>query len=358
MYESPFWSPQSLSGPIDFNPPPRPRLSIVIPCYNEESCLAEVYERVSLAAKQAAGDDYEIVFVDDGSKDQTWAVINSYGRQDKRVLALRLSRNHGHQLALSAGLDLCHGELILIIDADLQDPPELLPSMMELMQAQHADVVYAVREQRSGETWLKRVTARAFYRVLSAASDGAPIPMDTGDFRLITRRALDVLRAMPERSRFIRGMVAWIGFTQIPFRYKRDERFAGQTGYPLGKMLRLALDALTGFSSAPLRLAGYAGMLFSLLAVLLIGYSLIEWSYGHTIPGWTSLMVMSLVIGSVQMFVLSMLGEYVGRLYNQAQDRPLYIVSEISGRMRSLPTQGIVSPPDRAGVTFESIVAA
>jgi glycosyltransferase involved in cell wall biosynthesis len=256
---------------------------------------------------------------------------------------LRLSRNHGHQLALSAGLDLCHGELILIIDADLQDPPELLGQMIETMSAQQADVVYALRAERRGETWLKRATAKAFYRILSLASDGTAIPLDTGDFRLMSRRALDVLVAMPERSRFIRGMVAWIGSKQIPFRYERDERFAGKTNYPFLKMLRLAFDALTGFSSAPLRMAGYAGLLFTLLAGALIAYSVVEWSAGRTIPGWTSLIVVILVVGSVQMFVRGMMGEYIGRLYNQSKHRPLYIVSDVAGDVRGAPSLGIVA---------------
>lgn len=322
---------------------PRPALSIVAPCHNEELCLDALYDRVTRAAEAVVGSDFEIVLVDDGSRDGTWTVIERLAEADARVIGLRLSRNHGHQLALSAGLDLCSGELILIIDADLQDPPELLAPMIELMASAEADVVYALRNARAGETWLKRATAKAFYRVMAWASDGVDIPLDTGDFRLMSRRALDVLCAMPERARFIRGMVAWVGFRQVPLRYDRDERFAGETGYPLFKMVRLAIDALTGFSSAPLRFAGYVGALFTLLALVLIGTSLAEWMAGHTVPGWTSLIVVMLVIGSVQMFVLSLMGEYLARLYNQSKDRPLYIVSEVAGDMRTLPSLGVIA---------------
>jgi len=336
----PFWKAQARA---DGTPHARARLSIVAPCHNEEACLDVLYARVSCAARAAVGDDFEIVLVDDGSTDHTWDVIGALAEHDGRVLGLRLSRNHGHQLALSAGLDLCQGDLILIIDADLQDPPELLGRMMETMAAQEADVVYALRAARHGETWLKRASAKAFYRLLSLASDGIAIPLDTGDFRLMTRRALDVLCAMPERTRFIRGMVAWIGFKQVPLRYERDERLAGKTSYPFFKMLRLALDALTGFSSAPLRLAGYAGLLFTVLAGGLIVYSIAEWFAGRTIPGWTSLIVVMLVIGSVQMFVLGLMGEYIGRLYNQSQNRPLYVVSDVAGVVGTAPSLGVVA---------------
>ncbi|WP_353227449.1 glycosyltransferase family 2 protein [Novosphingobium sp.] len=340
MYEQPFWKAPAAT---DAAPRPRPRLSIVAPCYNEEACLDAFYHRAVAAASTVAGDDFEIVLVDDGSRDATWHIISNLAEYDPRVLALRLSRNHGHQLALSAGLDLCHGELILIIDADLQDPPELLGSMIDTMMREQADVVYATRAERQGETWLKRATAKGFYRLLALASDGTDIPLDTGDFRLMTRRALDVLNAMPESSRFIRGMVAWIGFTQVPFRYQRDERYAGTTKYPLVKMVRLALDALTGFSSAPLRLAGYMGLVFTLLATAMIAFAIAEWAAGQTIPGWTSLIVVVLVIASAQMFVLGLMGEYIGRIYNQSKNRPLYIVRDVVGGLRETPALGVVA---------------
>ena len=234
-------------------------LSIVIPCYNEQECLAALHERLAKAAKAAVGGDYELVLVNDGSRDRTWEMMRELAAKDPRLVAVNLSRNHGHQLALTAGLDLCRGDTILIIDADLQDPPELLSDMMLTMAREQADVVYGVRTHRAGETPFKRATAHAFYRMLARATE-VDIPLDAGDFRLMSRRALDALLAMPEQARFIRGMVAWIGFRQVPFAYKRDERFAGTTKYPVRKMIRFAIDALTGFSSAPLKLASHAGL--------------------------------------------------------------------------------------------------
>jgi polyisoprenyl-phosphate glycosyltransferase len=220
--------------------------------------------------------------------------------------------------------------LILVVDADLQDPPELLGDMVETMRREGADVVYGVRKSRAGETAFKRATAHGFYRLLANATD-VDIPLDAGDFRLMSRRALDVLLAMPEQARFIRGMVAWIGFRQVPILYHRDERFAGETKYPLAKMLRFAFDALTGFSSAPLKLASHAGFALSIGSVLIVLYIVYAWLSGHSIQGWTSLMLVVVVLGAVQMFVLALMGEYIGRLYNEAKGRPLYIVQEIAG---------------------------
>jgi glycosyltransferase involved in cell wall biosynthesis len=217
----------------------RPRLSVVIPCYNEEACLHELHRRVSAAAREAAGASHEIVLINDGSKRRSWAVMQELSRRDSRVVAINLSRNHGHQLALTAGLDLCAGERILIIDADLQDPPELLSAMMAEMDRHQADVVYAVRRARSGETAFKKATAKLFYRLLDKLTD-VDIPLDTGDFRLMSRRALDAFLSLPEQARFIRGMVSWVGFRQIPFAYDRQERFSGATKYPLRKMIAFA----------------------------------------------------------------------------------------------------------------------
>jgi len=306
------------------------KLSIVVPCFNEEACLGELHRRLSAAARDAARDDYELVLVNDGSRDASWPAMRAMAAEDSHVVAVNLSRNHGHQLALTAGLDLCRGDTILIIDADLQDPPELLPSMLAAMREADADVVYGVRKSRAGETAFKRATAHGFYRLLSRATE-VDIPLDAGDFRLMSRRALDALLAMPEQARFIRGMVAWIGFRQVPFAYDRAERFAGSTKYPLKKMMRFAFDALTGFSSAPLKLASHAGLWLSLGSVLLIIYIAYAWIAGQSIQGWTSLMLVVVVLGAIQMFVLALQGEYIGRLYNEAKRRPLYIVQEVAG---------------------------
>jgi len=306
------------------------KLSIVVPCFNEEACLAELHQRLGAAARQAVGSGYELVLINDGSRDGSWAAMRRMAAEDPHVVAVNLSRNHGHQLALTAGLDLCRGETILIIDADLQDPPELLPAMLETMRDTGADVVYGVRRSRAGETAFKRATAHGFYRLLSRATE-VDIPLDAGDFRLMSRRALDALLAMPEQARFIRGMVAWIGFKQVPFPYDRAERFAGATKYPLKKMMRFAFDALTGFSSAPLKLASHAGLWLSFGSVLLILYIAYAWAAGRNIQGWTSLMLVVVVLGAIQMFVLALMGEYIGRLYNEAKRRPLYIVQEMAG---------------------------
>lgn len=308
-----------------------PSLSIVVPCYNEEACLTELHARLTRAATAVAGEDYEIVLVNDGSRDGSWAMMQQLAANDPRLVAINLSRNHGHQLALTAGLDLCAGARILIIDADLQDPPELLPDMVTEMERRDADVVYAVRRARAGETAFKRGTAKLFYRLLSRLAE-IEIPLDTGDFRLMSRRALDALLSLPEQARFIRGMVAWVGFRQVPIAYDRAERHAGETKYPLARMMRFALDAVTGFSTAPLRMASHIGLWLVVASILLLVYIAIGFFTGTAIQGWTSLMLVVVVLGAFQMFVLGMIGEYLGRLYVEAKRRPLYIVSDIAGR--------------------------
>lgn len=317
----------------------RPKLSVVVPCYNEEACLEMLHTRISAAAQASVGEDYEIVLINDGSRDASWKVMQRLSEGDPRLVAINLSRNHGHQLALTAGLDLCAGEEILIIDADLQDPPELLTDMRAAMKSQGADVVYAVRRKRDGETIFKKITAAFFYRMLDRITD-TPIPLDTGDFRLMTRRALDAFLSLPEQARFIRGMVAWIGFKQVPFVYDRHERLAGESKYPLGKMVRFALDAITGFSTAPLRFASHVGLLLTGASALLVLYILIGWLFGRAIPGWTSLMLVVVVLGAVQMFVLGMIGEYLGRLYVESKRRPLYLVADVAGPVRGHASLG------------------
>ena len=306
-----------------------PQLSIVIPCYDEAACLQELWQRVSAACRGAVGDDFEIVLVNDGSKDATWAKMNLLADLDRHVVAVNLSRNHGHQLALSAGLALCSGARVFILDADLQDPPELLGAMMAAMD-QGADIVYGQRTARHGEGWFKRASASLFYRLAGRLMD-VEIPRDTGDFRLMSRRALDILNRMPERSRYIRGMVGWIGLKQVPLPYERQPRFAGTSKYPLHKMIRFAVDAVTSFSIVPMRIASYVGALVALGAVGELIHALSVWLSGETVPGWTSLMVVVLVIGSVQLISLGVFGEYLGRLYMESKQRPLFVVDEIVG---------------------------
>ena len=309
-------------------------LSIVIPCYNEAACLDELHRRVTAIASMVAGEEYELVLINDGSKDESWPSMLRLATNDPRMVAINLSRNHGHQLALTAGLDLARGQKILILDADLQDPPELLPDMLRLMAAEEADVVYAVRRARAGESVGKKLSAALFYRLLAALTD-TTIPLDTGDFRLISRRALDAFLAMPEQARFIRGMVAWVGFRQVPLVYDRAERHAGETNYPFSKMMRLALDAITGFSTTPLRLASHAGLLLTAASFLILGYITVSWLMGNTIAGWASMMFVVVGIGAVQMFVLGMIGEYLGRLYMESKRRPLYIIADVVGDARA-----------------------
>jgi len=313
----------------------RTTLSVVAPCYNEESVLDEFYQRVTDACRQLT-DQYEIVLVNDGSRDGTWTRLSALAAVDPHVVLVNLSRNHGHQLALTAGLSVCQGERVLIIDADLQDPPELLGPMMAVMD-RGADVVYGQRRQRQGETRFKLATAAAFYRILSKLSD-TQIPRDTGDFRLISRRALDVLQAMPERHRFIRGMVSWIGFRQEPFPYDRAPRFAGQTKYPFVRMLRFSIDAITAFSTRPLVLAIWLAMATALFGGAMLAWALYSWVVGITVTGWTTVICAMSLLSSGQLLMLGIMGEYLGRLYEQSKGRPLFIIERVV--RAGMPTRG------------------
>ena len=306
----------------------RPSLSVVAPCFNEESVLPEFLERVGQVLDRL-GASSEIVLVDDGSRDGTWPILAAAAAEDRRVVAVRLMRNHGHQLALTAGLSICRGERILIIDADLQDPPELLPEMMALMD-RGADVVYGQRRQREGETLFKRASAAAFYRLIGRMTD-VDIPRDAGDFRLVTRRVLDILLAMPERHRFIRGMVAWIGGRQVPLVYDRKPRAAGDSKYPLGRMVRFAVDAITAFSVVPLMASMTIGWIMAAVGFAFFVYSIVGWLLGATLPGWTSLMAALGLLGGMQFLMLGIIGAYLGRLYDQSKGRPLFMIRDIVG---------------------------
>jgi glycosyltransferase involved in cell wall biosynthesis len=307
---------------------PRPAISVVAPCYNEQEVLPEFLRRVG-AVLDAAGGTAEIVVVDDGSRDRTWEVMKAAAAADPRVVAVHLMRNHGHQLALTAGLSVCRGERILIIDADLQDPPELLPDMMKLMD-QGADVVYGQRRQRDGESLFKRATAAGFYRLINRLTD-VDIPADAGDFRLVSRRVLDLLLAMPERHRFIRGMVAWIGGRQVPLLYDRHARAAGESKYPLSKMIRFAADAITAFSVVPLMASMTIGWVMAMVGFGFFVYSIVGWLLDETLPGWTSIMAAMGLLGGMQFLMLGIIGAYLGRLYDQSKGRPLFMIRDIVG---------------------------
>ena len=265
---------------------PNCALSVVAPCYNEAAGLTELHRRVSAVCRQTVGESYELVLVNDGSSDATLAVMAMLAASDPHIVAINLTRNYGHQVASTAGLEHCRGDRALIIDADLQDPPELLPEMMSLMDA-GADVVYGQRRTRSGISWWKKTAMRIYYRLLRRLVD-IDIPLDTGDFRLVSRRVLNILNMMPEQHRFIRGMIGWMGLKQVPLLYDRDPRFAGETGYSFGKLLRLAADGITGFSIVPLRLASYFGLLTGLFGLAMLIYSVGSWLFFRAPVGWAS----------------------------------------------------------------------
>jgi dolichol-phosphate mannosyltransferase len=318
-----------------------PILSIVAPCFNEAEGITEFARRATIAARNVVGEEFELVLVDDGSQDQTWNKIACICDSDSRITGIKLSRNFGHQAALTAGLCAARGKRILMIDADLQDPPEILGQMMMQIDA-GADVVYGRRSRRKGETAFKIATASAFYRVINWISE-IDIPRDTGDFRLVTRRVLDVLLSMPERARFVRGMMGWIGFRQEPCFYVRDARHAGTTKYPLRKMLRFAADAITGFSTIPLRLSHFVANISLLISMATLVYVIWSLIIGRAIPGWASLLGITSLFSGAQMFMLGVIGSYVGRTYIEAKGRPLFVVAERSPTWNPTITDGEIA---------------
>lgn len=303
-------------------------LSVVVPCMNEEEALPDLVARLSAAIAPYKA-RAEIILVDDGSTDGTWAAIRAAQSACPQLRGLRLSANRGHQAALTAGLEAARGARIFMLDADLQDPPELLPEMMSMMDRGY-DVVYGRRAERQGESLFKRATAHLFYRALNTLSD-VPIPKDTGDFRLVSRKALDAVLSMPEQARFIRGMFAWVGYRQIGIEYVRAPREKGQTKYPLRKMLAFATDAMTAFSTKPLRLATRLSFVSLGVAALMMFYVIHSLIVYQTAPGWASVTLAIAAFSGVQLLTLGILGEYIGRLYVEAKGRPLYFVAEQTG---------------------------
>jgi glycosyltransferase involved in cell wall biosynthesis len=303
-------------------------LSIVVPCFNEELGLQELVRRCCASAVAAVGDSYELILIDDGSTDRTWEAMTSEIARYPDIIAIKLSRNYGHQAALTAGLSAVRGQVVFVIDADLQDPPELLGDMLKTMRDRSADVVYGQRRSRAGESWFKTFSADLFYRLLERSTD-VLIPVDAGDFRLMSRRISDIIAQMPERDRFIRGMVASVGFKQVPFLYDRQERYAGTTKYTLSKMIGFATDAFLGYSMVLLRFSSLAAiaMLFALIAIAL--YSLYAWAYLDVVPGWTSIMISIVTVSFFQLTTLSIIGEYVGRIYLSTKNRPLFIIDAV-----------------------------
>ena len=307
----------------------RPTHSVIAPVYNEEPVIRELYRRVS-QVMDSLGEPWELIIVNDGSRDRSLDVAMELHEQDPRVHVISFARNFGHQIAVTAGLDYAQGDTVTIIDADLQDPPELIPKMIDKWREGY-QVVYAVRSERRGESWFKLFTARLFYRLIYRITD-VNIPMDTGDFRLLDRAAVDALNRMREHRRFIRGMASWVGFKQTGIEYVREERYAGETKYPLKRMVRFAMDAITGFSYFPLQVAIYISLILAIVALLAIPVvALLRLAGQYVLQGQATTLVVLLLMSSFQLFFLFLLGQYISRIYDEARDRPLYIVAQAIG---------------------------
>ncbi len=326
--------------------PPRQTLTVVVPAYNEAAVLAQFHARLAAVLDGLDG-DAGVLYVDDGSRDATWQVIGELARADARVAALKLARNFGKEAALTAGLDQVDADAVLVIDADLQDPPELIPQFIALWREGY-DVIYGQRLARDGETWLKRATAAGFYRVMQRLSS-TQIPPDTGDFRLMSRRALDAMRGLRERQRFMKGLFAWVGFPQVALPYRRDPRHAGVTKFNYWKLWNFALEGITSFSTAPLRVATYVGLVTALIAfgfgLWIIAKTLL---WGNPVAGYPSLMTVMLFLGGMQLMALGVIGEYLGRLYMESKARPLYLLDAYH------PARGTVA---QAATPWQTVVA-
>ncbi len=308
-------------------------LSIVVPLYNEEANVNALYQRLK-AVVVGMGISHEFVFINDGSRDRTLALVQELIQHDAQVRYIDLSRNFGHQIAVSAGLDHAVGAAVVIIDADLQDPPELIPQLYEKLKSGY-EVVYAKRLSRPGESAAKLMTAKMFYRMLAAITH-VDIPVDTGDFRIIARKVVEALKLMPEQSKFLRGQISWIGFRQTYVEYNRAQRAGGETGYTYSKMLRLAIDGITAFSDFPLKLASLSGFAVSGVAFLIMLYTLYSRFVSHDYqPGWASLMISVLFMGGVQLIAIGIIGEYIGRLSADVRQRPLYLIADTNIRQEA-----------------------
>ena len=305
---------------------PQPTFTIIAPVFNERESLPELYRRMK-EVMERTGEPWELVLIDDGSQDGSTEIMRELARQDERVRPVIFARNFGHQIAVSAGLDYSRGKAVVIIDADLQDPPEVVLELIAKWREGN-EVVFAVRAEREGETWFKTFTASLFYRLIFRITD-VKIPLDTGDFRLLDRKVVNVMNSMREKHRFLRGMSAWVGFRQVGVPYRRAARFAGSTKYPFRKMLKLAITAITGFSYFPLQMATYVGFIAALLAIIAIPLVIIMRLAGsEAFFGQASTLIAVLFLGGVQLISLGILGEYIGRIYDEVKGRPLYIVSE------------------------------
>lgn len=304
------------------------KISVIIPMYYEEEVAEKCYEKVTETLNNIKNYDYEIICINDGSKDRTLQILENIAKKDERLKILSFSRNFGHQCAVTAGLKFATGDAIVIIDADLQDPPELIPEMIALWENGN-DVIYGKRKSRKGESPFKLLTAKMFYKTLNALSD-VEIPKDTGDFRLVDKKVVDTINSLPEHNKFLRGLFSWVGYNQVPLEYERKERYAGKTKYPLRKMLKLASDGIISFSTKPLKIVGCLGILTIVLSIILLIYALISYIFklNELSAGWTSLMICITLFSGVQLLSLWIMSEYIGRIYDEAKQRPQYIIEK------------------------------
>ncbi|WP_370866558.1 glycosyltransferase family 2 protein [Saccharibacillus sp. JS10] len=309
------------------------KISVIIPMYNEEAVIAETYRRLSDVMRRT-GESYELLFINDGGVDRSPDIIRELALRDESVKLIDFSRNFGHQIAVTAGMDYASGDAVVIIDADLQDPPELILDMLDKWREGY-EVVYAKRSKRKGESLFKKWSASLFYRILHASTE-VPIPVDTGDFRLIDRKVCDEMNRLGERNPFVRGLVSWTGFRQTAIEYERDERLAGETKYPLKKMIKLSLDGLTSFSHKPLKMAGYAGAIMSAGGFIYMLYVIaVALFTDSTMRGWASTICLMLIFNGFTLIMLGVIGEYIGRIYDEVKGRPLYIVRETQNMQRT-----------------------
>ena len=302
----------------------RKLVTLVVPVFNESEVISVFYARARAALESLKDFDYELVFIDDGSRDDSFAQLKAFAAGNPRVRVIKFSRNFGHQIAISAGIDHARGDCVAVIDADLQDPPEVIALMVEQWR-QGFDVIYGVRSDRADETRLKLWTASMFYKLLGRLTN-IHIPPNVGDFRLMSRRVIDQLKTLREKERFVRGLVSWVGFKQTGVTYRRDARYAGETKYPFRKMLKFSFDGITSFSAIPLKIATWMGSITAILAVLYLISVFIQWQLGYTVQGWATIMVALLFMGSVQLLCLGIIGEYLGRVFNEVKPRPMYVI--------------------------------
>ena len=304
------------------------KISVVIPVYNEEEVAKTSYLRIQKVMEDLKQYDYEMLFVDDGSRDKTLSLLQEIAKENQKVKILSLSRNFGHQAAVTAGIQYVTGDAVIIMDADLQDPPELLPEMLALWEEGN-EVIYGQRRSRKGESAFKLLTAKMFYRTLNALSD-VEIPKDTGDFRLVDKKVIDVINTMPEHNKFLRGLFSWVGFQQKAYFYEREERKAGKTKYPFQKMWKLASDGIISFSTKPLKIVGGLGCVTIILSIAILIYSLVSYAFqlNHLTPGWTSIMVAITLFSGVQLVSIWIISEYIARIYDETRHRPEYIIAK------------------------------